>query len=129
MTKILTDFLTLAEKATPGPWWIGERQPNSYETMIHPDYRRDEIISSLTLDNRKIFSVRNADAQLRASFDFIAQSRTLAPAMAKALLVAVEALEQVKNNIGFGGRENMEAGLARCSAALTEIETILKECK
>lgn len=73
----LKDSLELAEKATRGPW---------KSKRNHPPYK------CVWIDKAEFYSTLELKAE---DADFIAHARTMLPAAAKALLVAIEALKAI----------------------------------
>lgn len=118
MKTLLTDFLTLAERATPGPW--ATDYPGEKGCMI--DNNGAQI--AITTD-REFFSSSFSSKQDQANAEFIAASRTLAPKLAKALMLAQQDLNSIKN-IGSVREDKTCKQLANLAeACLTEIENIL----
>lgn len=110
--KLLTDFLTLAEKGTKVVSWY------AHNTEVRCPFCRWFTVSDVNPEYEKHVGTKADDCR------FAAESMNLAPAMAKALLVAVEALEYAEGQLMHAGYTANAAPSVR--AALTEIETILK---
>lgn len=85
----LQDYIKLADSATDGPWWGGKEGVNSSGGMVG-----DIICNQPDWDCEESLKKWPQNAQ------FIAASRTLGPAMAKALIEAGEALKLEQERTG-----------------------------
>lgn len=104
-------YLELAEKATPGPW-------NSFGAI--PDWYVNS--KRKTICDGRAGSFRNSE--------FIAASRTMGPALAKALIIAIKTMKELKKR----GNETIDAhkinnaqSFVFVSEALADIEKILED--
>ena len=86
MTNKIEDYVKLAEEATEGPWSV-TRYTNYEGWSIHTD--NAGCIAERWYDK----SCPYPDDELSANVQFIAASRTLGPAMAKALIEAEECIK------------------------------------
>lgn len=113
MTSKIIEYLELAEKATPGPWAgceIGSWGGKGY--AVHVDADTDPL--KWITETRDITA--KGDDHL-----FIAASRTMGPALAKALIRAVGKLEQIYNDTSKDDNEMWSVA----GGALADIEKIL----
>lgn len=97
-------LLELAGKATSGPWYYGSVTYDNHPpvAMVSTDLG---MINPLNHDHH----ICGMDAKKMDTAEFIAESRTLAPKIAEALLVALEALETIVVDVARLQVENPEA--------------------
>ena len=84
MTNKIEDFIKLADGATKGPWWVNRKH---FGREIRVEENRQHNGGLARPITRNVNTEDNAD--------FIAASRTLAPALARALLEVEKELESV----------------------------------
>lgn len=98
----LEDYIKLADAATEGPWTIS-RYSNYTGWSVSANGRG--CIAERWYD----VSCPYPDDELTANSNFIAASRALGPAMAKALIEAEGALKNVQMLISEGAKHGMNA--------------------
>lgn len=123
MNAQIKKYLELAEKATPGPWtWMFIGGP------LNP--KRIDV-STVGREGSHHIEIRVEDEFVKTGYfgvdddKFIAASRTMGPALAKALIRAVENLQEIESY-----EEHLDGMVAfsmrqRCTEALADIEAIL----
>lgn len=116
MIEQLKKYLELAEKATPGPW-----KPDYEEVGVSWPGKfilKDGLPLQFGWDGEEgIYADNNFD------LEFIAASRTMGPALAKALIRAIDALRDQN----FWVCTMCEANQEIVTVALADIEKILNE--
>jgi hypothetical protein len=114
LTEQLQRVVELAEKATPGKW---HGKPNKYETEFRQLY-----VGAGPPSNRVIayfHASEEADDEDAANVEFIANARTSAPALARAWLLVLPALERWESRVS--DRETDRALLTAFEAAKAEL--------
>lgn len=99
MTNAIEDYIKLAEAATDGPWIIADDDGRkniriNMLTEIVPEYSPNKQLVTVSCT-----AWRDHYATAKHNAQFIAASRTLGPALAKALLEAEEVIAGLSANV------------------------------
>lgn len=124
--KTLQDYIKLAESATDGPWesfYEGSGDfalyqiSNGKQNIAHSYEKSEDEIATVSGPDSCMFGGQQSEKNAQ----FIAASRTLGPAMAKALIEAEEALHKAQRCLTIYQQADVALDL---NAALSQIRAL-----
>lgn len=122
ISEQLKAYLELAEKATPGPWYT-EGSEVRYDCS---PYTTEEGIADCTVQICDLYRPAELSDTKMYDREFIAASRTMGPALAKALIRAMEELECVRSFFDVDRNKYARQEIVK---ALADIDKILGEAE